>query len=211
MGHTVKFYGVSGSEYFNVIAQEGEVSEDVARALAEAAGIAATALGLEAWGGDALVDGDRFTIVDFNDWPSFSRVRVPASRAIARRALKLLAAPAPPPHIRKRSFPYGVVCGRRLRRRNSMLRGTASLPRHLIRPTSWPGERPASRICTEGSVKPSLMTNSSGKTPFGNNRDSRTQVARNFRARADLCRTGTPARLAARGHRDRSRRRRHAH
>jgi glutathione synthase/RimK-type ligase-like ATP-grasp enzyme len=93
IGHTVKFYGVSGSEYFNVIAQEGEVSEDVARALAEAAGIAATALGLEAWGGDAIVDGERFAIIDFNDWPSFSRVRAPAARAIARRALKLLARP----------------------------------------------------------------------------------------------------------------------
>jgi glutathione synthase/RimK-type ligase-like ATP-grasp enzyme len=92
-GHTVKFYGVSGAEYFNVVAQEGEVSEDVARALAEAAGIAATGLGLEAWGGDAIVDGDRFAIVDFNDWPSFSRVRAPAARAIARRALKLLARP----------------------------------------------------------------------------------------------------------------------
>jgi glutathione synthase/RimK-type ligase-like ATP-grasp enzyme len=96
-GHTVKFYGVSGSEYFNVIAQEGEVSEEVARRLAEAAGVAATALGLEAWGGDAIVDGDRFAIVDFNDWPSFSRVRTPAARAIARRALKLLARPRPAP------------------------------------------------------------------------------------------------------------------
>ncbi len=96
-GRTVKFYGVSGSEYFNVVAQEGEVSEDVARALAEAAGVAATALGLEAWGGDAMVDGDRFAIVDFNDWPSFSRVRAPAARAIARRALKLLARPRPAP------------------------------------------------------------------------------------------------------------------
>ncbi|HLI81959.1 MAG TPA: hypothetical protein VKV03_18350 [Candidatus Binataceae bacterium] len=92
-GHTVKFYGVSGAEYFNVVAQEGEVSEDVGRALAEAAGIAATGLGLEAWGGDAMVDGDRFAIVDFNDWPSFSRVRIPAARAIARRALKLLSRP----------------------------------------------------------------------------------------------------------------------
>jgi len=96
-GHTVKFYGVSGSEYFNVIAQEGEVSEEVARALAEAAGVAATALGLEAWGGDAMVDGDRFAIVDFNDWPSFSLVRAPAARAIARRALKLLGRPRPAP------------------------------------------------------------------------------------------------------------------
>ena len=97
IGHTVKFYGVSGSEYFNVIAQEGEVSEEVARALADAAGVAATALGLEAWGGDAVVDGDRFAIIDFNDWPSFSRVRAPAARAIARRALKLLARPRTAP------------------------------------------------------------------------------------------------------------------
>jgi hypothetical protein len=96
-GHTVKFYGVSGSEYFNVIAQEGEVSEEVAHRLAEAAGVGATALGLEAWGGDAIVDGDRFAIVDFNDWPSFSRVRAPAARAIARRALKLLSRPRPAP------------------------------------------------------------------------------------------------------------------
>src|ERR1700691_3854048 len=96
-GHTVKFYGVSGSEYFNVVAQEGEVSEDVAGALAQAAGIAATALGLEAWGGDAMVDGERFAIVDFNDWPSFSRVRAPAARAIARRALKLLSRPRTAP------------------------------------------------------------------------------------------------------------------
>ena len=94
-GHTVKFYGVSGAEYFNVVANEGEVSEDVARALAGAAGVAANALGLEAWGGDAMVDGDRFAIVDFNDWPSFSKVRTPAARAIARRALKLLARPRP--------------------------------------------------------------------------------------------------------------------
>ncbi len=97
IGHVVKFYGVSGSEYFNVIAQEGEVSEEIARALAEAAGVAAAALGLEAWGGDAVVDGNRFAIIDFNDWPSFGRVRAPAARAIARRALKLLARPRTAP------------------------------------------------------------------------------------------------------------------
>ena len=44
-------------------------------------------LGLEIWGGDAIVKGDRFSIVDFNDWPSFSRVRNDAARAIARRSL----------------------------------------------------------------------------------------------------------------------------
>jgi glutathione synthase/RimK-type ligase-like ATP-grasp enzyme len=96
-GHTVKFYGVSGAEYFNVIAQEGEVSEEVAHALSDAASIAAAALGLDAWGGDAVVDGNSFSIIDFNDWPSFSRVRTDAARAIARRAMKLLSRVRPTP------------------------------------------------------------------------------------------------------------------
>ena len=37
--------------------------------------------------GDAIVKGDDFSIVDFNDWPSFSRVRKEAARAIARRSI----------------------------------------------------------------------------------------------------------------------------
>lgn len=89
-GRTVKFYGVSGAEYFNVVAEEGEISERAARALSEAAANAAGALGLETWGGDAVVDGENFAIVDFNDWPSYGRVRAAAARAIARRALRLL-------------------------------------------------------------------------------------------------------------------------
>ena len=93
----MKFYGVSGAEYFNVIAGEGEVSESVAHALSDAAGLAATALGLDALGGDAVVDGDSFSIIDFNDWPSFSRVRTEAARAIARRAMKLLSRTRPAP------------------------------------------------------------------------------------------------------------------
>ena len=59
-------------------------------ALQRAAAVAAEALGLEVWGGDALFDGDDFAIVDFNDWPSFGRVREEAARAIARRSLQLL-------------------------------------------------------------------------------------------------------------------------
>lgn len=96
-GHILKFYGVSGAEYFNVIAQEGEVSEKVAHALSDAASTAAAALGLDAWGGDAVVDGESFAIIDFNDWPSFSRVRIDAGRAIARRAMKLLSRVRPAP------------------------------------------------------------------------------------------------------------------
>lgn len=89
-GRTVKFYGVSGGEYFSVLGEEGEVAPEVARRIAEASSVAATALGLEAWGGDAVLSGGKFAIIDFNDWPSYSQVRAPAARAIARRALKLI-------------------------------------------------------------------------------------------------------------------------
>jgi hypothetical protein len=91
-GRVVKFYGVSGGEYFAAVdpAGDGEAISDRARLdLARGAAAAATALGLETWGGDAVVDGDRFVIIDFNDWPSFSRVRETAARAIARRSLLL--------------------------------------------------------------------------------------------------------------------------
>jgi hypothetical protein len=40
-----------------------------------------------------VLGGDRFAIIDFNDWPSYSRVRGPAARAIARRAINLLGRP----------------------------------------------------------------------------------------------------------------------
>jgi glutathione synthase/RimK-type ligase-like ATP-grasp enzyme len=90
-GRVVKFYGVGGGEFFTIVNDDtqGEVREDAAQALAAAAATAASALGLEAWGGDAVLNGEDFTVIDFNDWPSYSRVRVQAARAIARRAMKL--------------------------------------------------------------------------------------------------------------------------
>lgn len=91
-GRVVKFYGVSAGAYFSAHPEE-EVPEASVRALSGAAATAATALGLEAWGGDAVLSGDRFAIIDFNDWPSYSRVRAPAARAIARRAMGLLNRP----------------------------------------------------------------------------------------------------------------------
>lgn len=88
VGEVVKFYGVSGGEYFATVAEgAADLSDGQRRALNHAAATAAGALGLEIWGGDAIVKGNRFSIVDFNDWPSFSRVRVDAARAIARRSL----------------------------------------------------------------------------------------------------------------------------
>ena len=93
VGRVVKFYGVSGVSYFTAHSEDEEVAEAALRALSEAALAAAAALGLEAWGGDAVLSGDRFAIIDFNDWPSYSRVRRPAARAIARRAMSLLGRP----------------------------------------------------------------------------------------------------------------------
>jgi glutathione synthase/RimK-type ligase-like ATP-grasp enzyme len=90
-GEVVKFYGVAGAEYFSVVADSGlELSDSLKRALAHAAEVAAGALGLEVWGGDAIVKGESFRIIDFNDWPSFERVRDAAAQAIARRCLLLL-------------------------------------------------------------------------------------------------------------------------
>src|ERR1019366_4779616 len=90
VGRVVKFYGVSGVSYFTIQPEDEKVAEAAVRALSEAALAAAAALGLGAWGGDAVLSGDRFAIIDFNDWPSYSRVRQPAARAIARRAMSLL-------------------------------------------------------------------------------------------------------------------------
>jgi len=92
-GRVVKFYGVSGGAYFSALSDDGEIPEAAVRELSEAAAKAAQVLGLEAWGGDAVLSSGRFAIIDFNDWPSYSRVRGQAARAIARRALALLGRP----------------------------------------------------------------------------------------------------------------------
>jgi glutathione synthase/RimK-type ligase-like ATP-grasp enzyme len=90
-GEVVKFYGVSGSQYFTAMPERGTLGDTQMNALQRAAAIAADALGLDVWGGDAVFDANnKFTIVDFNDWPSFRRVRDEAARAIARRSMQLL-------------------------------------------------------------------------------------------------------------------------
>jgi glutathione synthase/RimK-type ligase-like ATP-grasp enzyme len=89
-GTVVKFYGVGG-EYFSAIPEDGQPLEDsVKLSLERAARTAATALGLEVWGGDAVVNGQSSTIIDFNDWPSFEPVRTAAAAAITRHCLRLL-------------------------------------------------------------------------------------------------------------------------
>lgn len=91
IGPVVKFYGVGGGEYFAVIPDSDAILTDGAKlALGRAAAIAAAALGLEVWGGDAVIQDGNFSIIDFNDWPSFSRVRAAGAKAIARRALRMV-------------------------------------------------------------------------------------------------------------------------
>ena len=90
-GRVIKFYGVTGTDYFS-LADADSVTAALRNRLHGAAQAAAKALGLEVWGGDAIIVGEQFKLVDFNDWPSFERVRAAAAAAIARRALDLLAA-----------------------------------------------------------------------------------------------------------------------
>ncbi len=90
-GRVVKFYGVTGTNYFTVADAEAALSNALTAQLHDAAQDAARALGLEVWGGDAIVNGAQFKIVDFNDWPSFERVKQEAAEAIAARIMQLLA------------------------------------------------------------------------------------------------------------------------
>jgi hypothetical protein len=91
-GPIVKFYGIGTAiDYFSTVAPEGlHLKEALQRDLARASAATASALGLEVWGGDAIIDGEGFSIVDFNDWPSFERVRDGAAAAIGRRCVNRL-------------------------------------------------------------------------------------------------------------------------
>jgi glutathione synthase/RimK-type ligase-like ATP-grasp enzyme len=90
VGEDVKFYGVGGSEFFSVVPASGHPLRDSVRlSLERAARDAAAVLGLEVWGGDAVIAGSSCKIIDFNDWPSFEAIREDAAAAIARRAMRL--------------------------------------------------------------------------------------------------------------------------
>lgn len=98
-GDLVKFYGVRGTPFFRYFypADDGlskfgdERRNGPARhyafpvaALSAAANALADAVDLDVYGGDAIVRPDgTFCLIDFNDWPSFSRCRDEAADAIA--------------------------------------------------------------------------------------------------------------------------------
>ena len=114
-GDVVKFYGVNslpfgegpgiGSSFFrhfyptddgqtkfgDETARNGEAHHyafDISALQSEVERLAQL-VGIEVYGGDAIIDRDgRFYIIDFNDWPSFSRCRDEAADAIANCPLK---------------------------------------------------------------------------------------------------------------------------
>jgi glutathione synthase/RimK-type ligase-like ATP-grasp enzyme len=84
-GPVVKFYGVGRHEYFRVyLADNGEELTSEAERLWDVARQAVGAVGLEVYGGDAvLTERNGPVLIDLNDWPSFSRCCGSAARSIA--------------------------------------------------------------------------------------------------------------------------------
>ena len=84
-GPVVKFYGVGQREYFRAyLADDGEEFTSKAGQLRSIARQAARAVGLEVYGGDAiLTERNGPVLIDLNDWPSFSRCCRSAARSIA--------------------------------------------------------------------------------------------------------------------------------
>jgi len=98
-GWLVKFYGIRGyglADCYAATAKEGkfgleryndhpdQASVDM-DALTEVAERTSDLLGIDVYGGDAVVEEDgRITIIDFNDWPSFRTCTVGAAQKIAQ-------------------------------------------------------------------------------------------------------------------------------
>lgn len=102
-GDLVKFYGVAGADFFDWdYAQPSESKFGHERANGaphrypfDAAQLRATCeraarqTGIPVYGGDAVVEATgAFKIIDFNDWPSFSRCREQAADAIVQIILQ---------------------------------------------------------------------------------------------------------------------------
>jgi hypothetical protein len=96
-GDLVKFYGVGAAEpgspppwfhWFHHADQKLAGHPVDAGRLARIAAQAASTLGLEVYGGDAIVTADALVLLDLNAWPSFARVREEASRVIATHLVR---------------------------------------------------------------------------------------------------------------------------
>ena len=89
-GEVVKFYGVCGGSearqtYFTAFPEKGdeEITGDLSE-LRRVSAKAAAAVGLEVYGGDAVITRPgRVVLIDLNAWPSFARCRSRAALHIA--------------------------------------------------------------------------------------------------------------------------------
>lgn len=102
-GDLLKFYSVQGTSFFHwnypTYSKFGKERENGSaqgyqfdeKKMKELVDLLAEAMGLQVFGGDAIVDKEgRFYLIDFNDWPSFSSCREEAAKAIAEVALEAL-------------------------------------------------------------------------------------------------------------------------
>jgi len=103
-GDLVKFYGVRGTSFFrtfypgddgqtkfgdeqrNGIPKYYRFSVEALHGMAEQA---ARLVGIDVYGGDCIISRKgTFTLIDFNDWPSFSRCKEEAAEAIAKMVVE---------------------------------------------------------------------------------------------------------------------------
>ncbi|HPS64161.1 MAG TPA: hypothetical protein PK447_01145 [Ignavibacteria bacterium] len=89
-GFTVKFYGIQGTGFFYWYPQTNQIlpafNEDD---LSYIANLAAAALDLDVYGGDAIITPDLdIIIIDMNDWPSFAPIKEKASKIIANKFIQ---------------------------------------------------------------------------------------------------------------------------
>jgi hypothetical protein len=109
-GVVVKFYGVVGSSFFRWYAEEAfEVRPARFVAARPAIEQLVRRLGLDVYGGDAVIDSDgAIRVIDVNDWPSFAYFRREAAEVIAthvhRRAIALLTTALDRPRSRAASL-----------------------------------------------------------------------------------------------------------
>ncbi len=95
-GTLVKFYGVMDTDFFRCYAhEEPELSPPEVSAARPAIEGLVRRLGLEIYGGDAVVtDEGKVHVIDINDWPSFARFRNEAAEAIGLHVFRRAVAPA---------------------------------------------------------------------------------------------------------------------
>lgn len=88
-GDLIKFYGVGPGQWFTWFYHDPSVARRLPfelEDLAAQAELAARAVNVEVFGGDAIVTPEgRIFVIDINSWPSFARVRAEAAVQIARR------------------------------------------------------------------------------------------------------------------------------